>query len=161
MKDGLEDHLSALASHASSALAGHLRACPECSATLAGMKSQAQLFNSLRAPEQLDPAPGFYARIMERIEAQAASYSLWNIFLEPVFAKRLVFACLALFVLLGSAVWQTGPDPMLNANNPMTILAGSDLPQAGADDPGRARSVVLVNLASYGGQPSSLAISSD
>ncbi|MBI5085755.1 MAG: hypothetical protein HZB13_14295 [Acidobacteria bacterium] len=161
MKDGLEDHLSALATHASGALSEHLESCPECRAAVSGMKSQAELFHSLRAPEQLDPAPGFYARIMERIEAQTASYSLWTIFLEPVFAKRLVFACLALFVLMGSAVWQTGQDPMLHADNPMTILAGSDLPQAGVDDPGRARSVVLVNLASYGGQPSSLAISSD
>jgi hypothetical protein len=160
MVNGIEDYLSGRATDKSRGLAQHLESCAECRAEAVAMKDQSELLRALQAPETLDPLPGFYARVMERIEAQAPN-SLWSIFLEPVFAKRLVFASLALFVLLGSAVWQTNPDPVLHESNPMSILAGADLPQTNGEDPTHDRAVVLVNLASYGNQPSTLAISSD
>ena len=68
--------------------------------------------------------------------------------MEPAFGKRLALACLTLFVLLSSAVWQTTPAPALHENNPMTILAG-DHPAVTGEDPTRDRTLVLTNLASY------------
>ena len=52
--------------------------------------------------DSLEVAPGFYARVLARIEAQAAPPSIWNFFLEP-FGRRLVYASLALALLLTAA----------------------------------------------------------
>lgn len=61
--------------------------------------------NFALSPEEqdsLEVAPGFYARVLARIEAQAAPPSIWNFFLEP-FGRRLVYASLALALLLTAA----------------------------------------------------------
>ena len=52
--------------------------------------------------DSLEVAPGFYARVLAQIEAQAAPPSIWNFFLEP-FGRRLVYASLALALLLAAA----------------------------------------------------------
>lgn len=161
---GLEAYLEGRAAGAErDAMERHLTVCGECRAELALMREHRELLWTLRAPEQAGPAPGFYARVMERIEAQTSN-SFWSIFLEPAFGRRLMLASLALFVLLGSAVWQASPAPGMDQANPMTIMAGSDLPVATGNDPGRDRSVVLTNLVSLNeGGPAveSLPISSD
>ncbi len=54
--------------------------------------------------EDLEPAPGFYARVLSRIESQAAPPSIWNFFLEPL-GMRLVYASLALATLLFTATF--------------------------------------------------------
>ena len=46
----------------------HLASCVECSSEFSSMQAQAELFVSLRAPEEVEPAPGFYARVVQRIE---------------------------------------------------------------------------------------------
>src|SRR5439155_13666164 len=50
-------------------------------------------------PVEVEPRPGFYARVMERIEAQGAS--IWDLFFESAFGKRIAVASLALALLLG------------------------------------------------------------
>jgi len=78
----------------------HLLECAECREEVAAMRQQALLLQSLRAPvEELEPRAGFYARVMERIEAQAPA-SFWNVF-ETMFGRRLAIASLALAMLLG------------------------------------------------------------
>ena len=65
------------------------------------MRDHAVVFRSLRAPlEDLEPRPGFYARVMERIEAQGP-VSIWNLFFESVFGRRIAIASLALLMLMG------------------------------------------------------------
>ncbi|HLN99831.1 MAG TPA: zf-HC2 domain-containing protein, partial [Pyrinomonadaceae bacterium] len=97
--DGLESYLSghqpALESEQFSA---HLATCPECRAELDSLQAQAEMMRLLRAPV-VEPAPGFYARVMERIESQTP-FSLWSIFLEPAFGTRVMVAALGLFVVL-------------------------------------------------------------
>lgn len=142
----------------------HLAECDGCRSMVDEMRAHQALLRELRAPETEGPAPGFYARVMERIEAQAASNSFWSIFLEPSFGRRLLYASLALFVVLGSAVWQTTGTSPIDQANPVHIMAGSDLPVATGEDPGRDREVVLTNLVSLndgGAAPDSLPISSD
>lgn len=141
----------------------HLADCSGCRSMVDELRAHQALLRELRAPEIEGPAPGFYARVMERIEAQAAG-SFWSIFLEPSFGRRLLYASLALFVVLGSAVWQTAGTTAIDEANPVHIMAGGDLPAATGEDPGRDREVVLTNLVSLsdGGQsPDSLPISSD
>src|SRR5512147_1383201 len=51
----------------------------------------ASMLHTLQAPgdvESLQPSPGFYARVMERIEAKRASSSFWSVFLNPQFSSR-------------------------------------------------------------------------
>ena len=164
IEDGLEDYLTGRAGTASyQGFVAHVAACVECAAEVGLMKQQAEWMRELRPPADSEPSPGFYARVIERIEAQTAK-SFWGVFLEPVFGKRFALACLALFVLLSSAVWQTDSSPILHQNNPVSILASEQMPAATGEDPTRDRTVVLTNLASFntGGSPATLLpVSSD
>lgn len=163
IEDGLEDFLSGkVESPRYQGLERHLAVCPECRDEVGGMMEQVQMLRTLRAPEAMDPNPGFYARVMERIEAQTAN-SFWSIFLEPAFGRRLMYASLALFVVLTSAVFQTNSESFNVEGNPMTIMAAYDLPQASGEDPSHDREVVLVNLATYstGATAAALPVSSD
>ena len=158
MEDGLEGYLSG---RAESEFEQHLTSCPACRAEAEAFREQADWMRTLRPPEDAAPAAGFYARVMERIEAQRQG-SFWSFFMQPVLARRLVYASLTLMVLLGVAVWQTGADPALHESNPMQIMANSELPAADGADPSHDRSVVLANLASYGSdQSATLPVSSD
>ncbi len=89
---------------------------------IAGMEKQSRLIRSaLRPAGELDPGAGFYARVMDRIEAQRASSPFWAAFLEPLFFKRLVMASATLMLLLGLTLFTGGPDDM-------AIAAGTEQP---------------------------------
>lgn len=81
----------------------HLQACQICSSELETMKFQARLIRTLRPKEEVEPAPGFYARVMQRIEERAKD-SIWAVFIYSPFGKRLAFASLTIAVVLGSYV---------------------------------------------------------
>jgi|WetSurMetagenome_2_1015567.scaffolds.fasta_scaffold233927_2 anti-sigma factor RsiW len=156
MEDGLEDLLSGrVASERAIALESHIASCAECRAAVDAMREQAVWLRSLKAPDEVSPTPGFYARVMQNIESQSSS-SPWSVFLEPVFARRLAFASLALFVLLSSAIWKTDQDQAVVESGPINILAGEQMPPATGEDQQRDREVVLVNLATYNAPPAVL-----
>jgi hypothetical protein len=67
------------------------------------MKTQADLLHVLRVPEEMEPLPGFYARVLQRIE-ERAKHSIWSVFIYSPFGKRLVFASLTVAVALGTYV---------------------------------------------------------
>src|SRR4051794_10022273 len=133
----------------------HLLACDVCRRELDELRVQSTLLRALKGQEDFEPRAGFYARVVERIDVQRQS-SIWSIFLEPAFGRRLalasaVFAILTGFYLISS---EPGLPPVL----PYT--AGPVLP--GEDEPGRVlgasdqyhdqdrdRGAVLVNLATY------------
>ena len=48
----------------------------------------------------MEPRPGFYARVMERIEAQTPT-SVFTLFFDSLFGRRIAMASLALALLLG------------------------------------------------------------
>ena len=74
-------------------------------------RETAGLLHSLQAPEEVPlPSANFYARLIERIEAERAGNSFWSIFLNPQFSRRLVFASAALLVLLGVTLATTEND---------------------------------------------------
>ncbi len=102
IRDRLEDLLSAEGSAARDpGLVSHLSSCNECSSELAAIKQQAELLSSLRAPAEVEPGAGFYARVMQRIEERAKD-SIWTAFIYSPFAKRLTYVSLAATLLLGS-----------------------------------------------------------
>lgn len=96
---------------------------------VSAMEHQARMIRSLRADlasqeledEVLEPAPGFYARVMERIESQVRP-SMWSIFLQP-FGQRLAYASMALALVMGAVIMTTDEPVEVMAAAPATILA--------------------------------------
>lgn len=126
----------------------HLSGCRECRREIEGMRRQAALLRVLRPEAELDPAPGFYARVMDRIESQRSA-SIWSLLLEPVFAKRLAYASLALLVLLGTLALSVGTEPVIAPSAAEVVLVEDPIGPPLGVDPAQDRDVVLVNLATY------------
>jgi len=79
----------------------HLAECEDCRAKVRGMREHASLLRELRPPEvDMEPRAGFYARVMERIEAEGP-LSIWSLFIESAFGRRIAVASMALALLLG------------------------------------------------------------
>jgi hypothetical protein len=144
----IRDHLEEVLArpNGSGPAAQHLEECAECRDEIAAMREHAAILQEFRAPEQ-EPHPGFYARVMERIETQGPG-SIWNLFFESPFGRRIAFASMALAVLLG--LFLVSSEQFLPANEPVQ-LAGEDqpgtvlTPARGTPD----RDAVLVNLVTY------------
>src|SRR5512140_617316 len=98
VKEGLEDFLR---ENGSPEFAAHLETCRECRDEVERMRELALALRVLRAEGEMDPPPGFYARVAARIEAQSRP-SFWSVFLEPAFGRRLMYASATLVVLLGT-----------------------------------------------------------
>ena len=113
------------------------------------MKAQAALFRRAFRSE-VEPGAGFYARVMNRIETQAKP-SVWSLFAESMFAKRLAYAS-ATFLLLVGVVFVSAnpPDEAFASADPEVILAAGDEQYTPVSmDTERDREVILVNLATY------------
>ncbi len=138
IRDNLEQVLAG--SQAAGQVQEHLATCRECGGEVEAMREQARLLRGLRA--ETEPRPGFYARVMERIEAQGP-ISIWNVFGDSAFGRGIAVASMALALLLGTylitaerAEHHTG-----------SRISDSSLVwnYAGAPD----RNAVLVNLVTY------------
>lgn len=127
----------------------HLRSCEECREEVSWMQDQSQLLRVLAPTRELDPAPGFYARVLEKIEIQQV-VSPWGAFLDPIFGRRLAVASLTLALLLGGFLalnerLNSGSSPA----NPESIMAVEDHPPGLGQDRERDRDTILVTLATY------------
>ena len=132
--------------------AAHLSSCPDCRQEVLKLETQAELVRMLRCPAgELEPGVGFYARVIERIDAQRQT-SFWTIFLEPAFGRRLAVASAVFAVLMGLYLVGSEPDgTALMAHRPsIVMLPGEDEPGPvlGADQD-QDRGAILVNLASF------------
>jgi hypothetical protein len=131
------------------------------------MREQAALLRELRAPEtSLEPRPGFYARVLERIEAEGPG-SIWSLFFDSTFGRRLALASLALAALLvatlvSSERFFTDSADFAQSAQPFTelrgqvvaggVVPGEDQPGVvvtGAADSAPDDDSVLVNLVTY------------
>ncbi|MBV9303927.1 MAG: hypothetical protein JOY62_14670 [Acidobacteriaceae bacterium] len=158
IRDRLEDLLAAAPSPArwsretterdGKSINAHLSSCPECSAELESMKTQSVLLHSLRAPEDgPEPAPGFYARVIQRVE-EGARDSVWSVFVYSPFGKRLGFASLALATLLSSyVIGLEAKDGHLGGSNQGTVVSKASF----FGDQAQQRDAVLVNFVSSQG----------
>jgi len=154
VKDSLEEYLRG--GNQFPDVEAHLKSCAECRTEVSAMQRQAGMLQSLRSPHEVEPNAGFYSRVMNRIESQARP-SVWNLFGESLFAKRLVYASTVLVVLLGTFLVSsstTGSEPQqaVLVSSPEVMLAGDTEqfpPPITMENPQRDREVVLVNLATY------------
>lgn len=126
----------------------HLRECEGCRESVIEMQDQSLVLRALAAPAGIDPAPGFYGRLVDRIETQQNT-SIWNIFLDPVFGRRLVAASAMMACLLCGYLAFTETHPSQQANNAEAIMAVQEHPEDSAIDQQNDRDTVLVTLASY------------
>lgn len=148
---GLEDYLSGKhPTDDSIRLRAHLSGCSDCRSAAQAFEEQSELLRALRVGETVEPAPGFYARVMERIEAQASG-SLWSLFMEPIFARNLVFASLTLLVLFSTVAVTVDRQPGMHSALPYELVAGSNPDAATLSASGDDRAEVFSNLASYSG----------
>lgn len=148
IREGLEAHL---AGKADTQFNAHLAACKSCRIEVIAIERQNDMLRLLRPGEPLasmEPGPGFYARVMDRIEAQRRQ-SMWYAFLEPLFAKRLVYATLALLLLLSSVLITAPSGEIASASAPEEILAEEEIHQVSLVDQQKDRDAVLIHLASY------------
>jgi len=152
--------------HIENVLAGsepeHLAVCEECRSEVQGMQEHTALLRELRAPESFvaEPRAGFYARVMERIEAEGP-ISIWNLFIESAFGRRIAVASMALAILLGVylvtsersaedpmvAVQQVQLQPLVvvGEDGPARIITQMDQSPAGQS----SEDAVLADLVSY------------
>jgi hypothetical protein len=159
MRDRLEN---ALAGTPDEAAVQHLAECAECGEEFGSMQQHADLLRLLRAPVDIEPRAGFYARVMERIEAEGAS--IWDIFFESAFGRRIAMASMALALLLGAYMYSSDrsfdDQPMTAATIDVlpTVDLGVNIPplqvqsvglSAASEVPGPDPDSVLVNLVTY------------
>jgi len=140
IRESLENYLKGSASDVAAEFHAHLGECSECAGELRSIEAQSQLLRSLRDARGMEPRAGFYARVMERIEAQPAS--IWSVFLEPKFGFRLAVASAALAALLGTYLVTSEPSGPESGSAP--VVVSTDIPQQQ-----QQRDAVLVDLASY------------
>jgi hypothetical protein len=147
VREGLEDYLAGKPSRTGD-FGNHLKACMECAAELEILREQARLVGMLRPSEILDPAPGFYARVLSRIERRVKP-SVWALLLEPTLGRRVALASAALALVVSAYIVSTEPFRMTPATSP-AIAAIRELPQQGtAATSEQDRDVVLASLASF------------
>jgi putative copper export protein len=107
------------------------------------------LLRSLRAPNEVTPSAGFYARVMQRIEDSARD-SIWSVFTDSPFGKRLAYASFTVAVLLGTyVVAQESRDGHLTGHSVLAQEFFNTAPVVGSQ--AEQRDAVLTNFASRQG----------
>jgi len=146
VRDGLEEYLAGTGS-LSEGFNAHLKACRECAEELQGLREQARLIRVLRSGEAVEPSPGFYARVVGRIERRIQP-SIWATLLDPSFGRRIAMASAALALAVSAYIVSTEPfrvTPLPSNAIAIQALPQQDTPATVAQD----RDVVLASLASF------------
>ncbi len=90
-------------------LDAHLEGCPSCRQEMSEMRQTREWMQALVSKQMLAPSPGFYARVLARVEAVEAqvgqvAWPFWQLF--PAYGQQLRFALLTLLLLV-SVYWVT------------------------------------------------------
>lgn len=142
IRNNLEEYLKRSRSEVPAELRRHLEECRDCAGELRQLEQQSDLLRSLRA-EEAEPRAGFYARVMERIEARR-EFSVWSVFLQRKFGFRLAVASGMLAALLGVyLVASESARPQLVASPAIAVQ------NVGLDNAAQQRDAILVDLASF------------
>ena len=145
IRDSLEEYLNGCREKVPQEFHAHLRACEGCASELKLLEMHSGILRAIRHGEELEPRAGFYARVMERIEDQSRS-SVWSVFLEPRFGRRLAVASAALILLLATYLVTTepgGPD-IVPSTQSSDVGIAPDTPEQQ-----QQRDAILVDLASF------------
>jgi anti-sigma factor RsiW len=144
----MRDDLEKILAGESSPVDAHSAECEECREDLAGMREHAALLRGLRAPSSATadgPKAGFYARVMERIEAQ--SPSIWSLVFDSQFGRRLAMGSMAVALCLGVYLMSSEPTADQPVQTSSEIRIGARPAAMPAELPDQ--NTVLVNLITY------------
>jgi anti-sigma factor RsiW len=150
--DRLEEYLSGTLNPAATReFEAHLNTCEVCREEVHSMREISECFTSLRPEESLCPSPGFYAggfyaRVMEQVDRQAAAPTFTSLFSwRFAFGRGMAFASLTMLAILGSYLWvrETAYQPV---PFPEAVIAQQESP---AFDSGPAQDNMLVTLTAY------------
>jgi hypothetical protein len=145
IQDHLEEVLRETERVETSPVSAHLAVCKECREEVDAMRLQASALRAFRvSDDMLAPRPGFYARVMERIEAQRP-IDIWELFFDSAFARRIAMASMAMVVLF--SLYLVSSERLAQ---PVSVAVeesqpGMTLSKAGLPD----KDAVLVNLVTY------------
>jgi anti-sigma factor RsiW len=121
----------------------HLKNCGSCREEVAAMQEISSCFRALEAPEEIQPAPGFYAQVKRRVGDRHAVPAFAGFFaLDFAFGRRLVFASLITLAVLGSYLVSTESDYPTGLS-PAAVMAQQDSP---GFDSARAQENMLVTM---------------
>ena len=145
--ESLEEYLSGtLTPAAHRDFEAHLSTCEPCRTEVAGMQEISRLFGAMVPEEQVEPAPGFYARVMKQVGGRRAAPAFASFFsLDLAFGRRLVFASLLLLAALGSyLVVREAEYP--GGISPDAVMAQQESP---AFESAQAHEAMLATLTAY------------
>lgn len=146
IKDNLEAYLgTARGRELPGEFSLHLESCDGCRREVGEMRAQSRLFATMRPEAEVDPPAGFYGRVMDIIEAQKRA-SIWVVFSESPFGRKIAFASLLLAILMGAYMVSTEPGGELALRDPAPAVQVT--PVLGPNQQ-QDRDAVLVNLATY------------
>jgi predicted anti-sigma-YlaC factor YlaD len=161
VEDHLEDVLSGAGLSQDHPALKHLEICEECRLLVGMMREHSALLREWRVPAEVEPDPGFYARVRQRIETQRP-VSIWNLVADSMFGRAMATASLALVMLAGaylvSAERSSGvPTSRGLLRETYPVLPAADFPDEVFAMPASARyasvdfdrGAVLMNLATY------------
>jgi len=158
IEDHLEDYLrGTLDSSALAEFEQALQSDPAGQALVRQFSAHSRMIReALRPDPDAEPAPGFYARVMDRIEQQRSN-SVWSFLMEPQFFRRLALASATLLVLLGISIVAADPprDEIVAAGEavllPEVELAREPepLPVTGVTFGDSHRDIILGDLTTY------------
>jgi hypothetical protein len=101
----------------------------------------------LRPPDEVEPAPGFYARVLQRIEDYPVR-SIWLAFAESSIGKGLAFASLTVALVLGGyVITEEARDGHISGARVVAQGVHFDAPVTGDVD--QQRDAVLENIAAH------------
>ena len=159
VRESIESYLSGSLCRAEErAVEAHLAVCTKCREDVRGMQAVSRMFDSLRSPaaagvfseavsgDAVAPPPGFYARVMQAVEARKAAPSFSGLFaLDFAFGRRLLVSSLVTLVLVGGFLVSREAGSA-RGPSPDSILAQQDSP---GFDNASASDSMLATLTSY------------
>ena len=154
IRKNLEEYLKGSISEIPAEFHRHMGACEECSSELQRLEEQSRLLRSLGvndAPKDAEPRAGFYARVMERIEAQGVA-SIWSLFFDSPVGRGLAMASMVVALSLG--VYLVSSEPGAEPEAIPAAMHGTSGSAAGGTSGGMLTgspdaNAVLVNLVTY------------
>jgi len=130
----------------------HLNECAECRLEVDAMREHSDLLRDFAAPIEMDPHPGFYARVWERIENQRP-VSIWSLFTESIWGRRLATASLSVALLMsGYLITSEQASDAALANNSLSaerVLSGENAAPMLAAAVNSSPDAVFMDLVSY------------
>lgn len=141
--ESLEEYLAGTLELAEQkAVDAHLSHCSMCQEEVSGMQDVSSLLGALRVEEPIAPPPGFYARVMQDVEARKRP-AFSSVF-DLGFARRMAFASLLTIAVLGGFLVSRDHSSQ-PGYTPDSVMAQQNLPSFDAASPDN----MLVTLTNY------------